>query len=86
MFGIPVYEHAFVHGNNQSVLSNTTLPQSTLKKKSQSIALHFFREGCASDEWHTAYINTALNAEYLMTKTLSGEKKWRFIKILVHHI
>ena len=70
MFGIPVDEPAFVHGENHLVLPNTNLPQSTLKKKSQSIALHFVRDGCAADEWRIAYINTALNVENLMTKTL----------------
>ena len=53
MFGIPVDEPAFIHGYNQSVLSNTTLPQSMLKKKSQSIAFHFVREVFAAGEWHT---------------------------------
>ena len=86
MFGIPVGEPAFVHGDNQSVLFNTTLLYSTLNKKSQSTAFHFVRDGCASDEWRTAYINNSLNVSYLMTKPLSGEKRWRFIRILLHHI
>ena len=41
MFGIPVCGPAFIYGDNQSVLANTTRPESTLKKKSQSIAYHF---------------------------------------------
>ena len=86
MFGIPVDEPAFFHGENQLVLSNTILPQSTLKKESQSIAYHFVREGCAADEWRTEYINTALNVADLRTKPLSGEKRWRFIIMLLHHI
>ena len=58
MMGVPVDEPAFIFGDNQSVLLNTGLPQSTLKKKSNSIAFHFVREGAAKDEWRTTYINT----------------------------
>ena len=45
MFGIPVDEPAFICGDNQSVLINVSAPESTLKKKSQSVVYHFVREG-----------------------------------------
>jgi hypothetical protein len=51
MIGITVDEPAFVFGDNQLVLANTTAPSSTLKKKSNAIAYHFVREGCARDKW-----------------------------------
>jgi len=87
MMGITVNEPAFVFGDNQSVLANTTAPASTLKKKSNAIAYHFVREGCARDEWRTAYINTHENVADLLTKPLpSGEKRTRFIRMLLHHI
>ena len=38
MMGIPCQEPSFIYGDNQSVLYNTKLPESTLKKKSNSIA------------------------------------------------
>ena len=47
MMGIPVMGPAYISGDNQSVLANTTNPDSTLKKKSQSIAYHFVREEVA---------------------------------------
>ena len=43
MMGIPVEDLTFIFGNNQSVLANTTMPQSMLKKKTQSIAYQFVR-------------------------------------------
>jgi hypothetical protein len=87
MMGITVDEPAFVFGDNQSVLANTTAPTSTLKKKSNAIAYHFVREGCAKDEWRTAYINTHDNVADLLTKPLpSGEKQTKFIPMLLHHI
>ena len=52
MMGIPCEDPCYIYGDNQSVLVNTTIPDSTLKKKSQqSIAYHFVREGSAKDEW-----------------------------------
>ena len=87
MFGITVDEPAFVFGDNQSVLANTSAPASTLKKKSNAIAYHFVREGCARDEWRTAYINTHENVADLFTKPLpSGEKRTKFIRMILHHI
>ena len=61
MMGIPCERPAYIYGYNQLVLTNQTIPDSTLKKKSQSIAYHFVREGSARDEWQTAYVNTSEN-------------------------
>ena len=87
MMGIPVIGPTYIHGDNQSVLANTTIPDSTLKKKSQSIAYHFVREGVARDEWRTTYINTNDNPADLLTKPLpSGEKRKSFVKKILHWI
>ena len=87
MMGIPVDEPTFIFGDNQSVLCNTTKPESTLKKKSNAIAYNFVREGFACDEWRTAYINTHENVADLFTKPLpSGEKRWYFVGMLLHHL
>ena len=51
MMGISCDDPTFIYGDNQSVLANTTVPDSTLKKKSQSTAYHFVQEGGAWDEW-----------------------------------
>ena len=81
MLGIPCDEPTFFYGDNKSVLSNTTVPASTLKKKMNSLSYHFVREGCARDEWRTAYVNTNDNVADLLTKPLpSGEKRNRFVR------
>ena len=58
MMGIPCTEPAYICGGNQSVLANTTMPYSVLKKNSKYIAFYFVREGSAKDEWSTANVNT----------------------------
>ena len=81
MMGIPCEEPTYVYCDNQSVLANTTAPDSQLKKKSNSVAYHFVREGCAADEWRIAYINTHDNTADLLTKPLpSGDKRNGFVR------
>lgn len=41
MMGIPIDGCAYVYGDNKSVLCNTSIPESVLRKKSQSLAYHF---------------------------------------------
>ena len=83
MMGISCEDPTFIYGDNQSVLVNTTIPDSTLKKKSQSIAYHFVL--CSS--CRTTYVNTHENEADLLTKQLpSGEKRKSFVQKLLHHI
>ena len=85
--GIPFDFKTIVYGDNQSVLSNTTISKSTLKKKTQSIAFHNFREGTTRDEWRTAYINTHDIVDDMITEPLpSGEKRWKFVRKFLHHL
>ena len=87
MMGIPVNGPAYIYGDNQSLLTNTTIPDSTLKKKSQSIAYHFVREGVAKEEWRTTYVNTHDNPADLLTKPLpAGEKRTRFVNMVLRHV
>jgi hypothetical protein len=54
-------------------LHNTSNPESTLKKKSNSIAYHLVREFIAMDEMCAGYINTDENNVDLMTKICQWE-------------
>ena len=42
--GVPVEGPLYLLGDNKSVVTNTTLPSSTLKKKHNAIAYHKVRE------------------------------------------
>ena len=87
MIGIPFEGPAYIEGDNKSVLANTTIPNSNLKKKIQRIANYFVWEGAALDEWRTTYINTHDNEADLLTKQLpSGEKIKGFFRNLLHHV
>ena len=87
MMGIPVEGPAFIYGDNQSVLANTSNPGSMLKKKCSAVAYHLVREAVARDEIITAYINTHENIADLLTKPMTaGEKRNGFVKKILHHI
>lgn len=70
MMGIRFYNPCYVYIDNQSVFYNTTLPESTLKKKSNSIAYHIVREGVATGEWLTGYEPSDTTMSDQLTKPL----------------
>ena len=87
MMGIHVIGPVYVQGYDQSVLENTTIPDSTLRKKSQSIAYRFFYEEVSWDEWRTSYVNMHDIEADLLTKLLPSGGKWRgFVCHVMHHI
>ena len=87
MIDIPVTNPAFIFGDNQSVFWNTSVPDSTLKRKSSSVAYHFVREGVAKDEWRTGYSNTANNPSDVMTKMVtSREDRIRKVRMMLYDI
>ena len=47
---------------------------------------HFVQEGVARDEWRTAYINTDDNVADLLEKPLSGLKRAKFVRMILHHV
>ena len=70
-----------------SVIYNTQSPESTLKKKSNSICYHAIREAIAGGEMITSHIPTDQNPADLGTKVLpNGEKRDRFVGMFLFDI
>ena len=63
-----------MYGCNKSVFYNTALPESTFKKKTNSIAYHAVREVVVTGEWLTGYEATDTNVSYLLTKPVPSRK------------
>lgn len=81
MMGVPIDGPTYMYVDNMSVVKNTSLPDSTLKKKSNAIAYHAVREAAAMGEIVIAYITSLDNIADLMTKVLpSGERRNRLIE------
>ncbi|KAL7525901.1 hypothetical protein ACHAWF_001556 [Thalassiosira exigua] len=79
MMGVPVEYPSYIFRDNMSVIHNTQKPESVLKKKSNSICYHDFREAVAMGECLTGHIPTHLHFADLLTKVLSGEKRRRLV-------
>ena len=76
-----------IKGDNKSVLANTTIPDSKLRKNNQFIYYHMVREGSARDVWRTGYVKSELNEADLLTKQLPFEnKRKKFVRNILHHI
>ena len=87
MMGIPVNNPTFMYGDNQSVLWNTKIPDSTLKKKSSAVAYHYVREGVAREEWITNYVRPESNPSDVMTKSVTKmDDRKNKIRMILHDI
>ena len=87
MMGIPLSDPCLVYGYNKSVLYNTTLPESTLKKKIYAIAYHDAREGVATGHCLNGYEPTDTNVSDLLTKPVPGEERRnRLVRGVMYYI
>ena len=75
MMGIVLDEPVYCYGDNMSVIHNTQKPESTLKKKSNSICYHYCREAIAMGEAMTAHIRSEDNPADICTKLIPGGMK-----------
>lgn len=86
MMGVPLRGPSYIFGDNMSVIHNTQRPESTLKKKSCSVAYHFCREAVAMDECRTCHIPTAKNPADLCTKLIYGNKRRVLVSMILYDI
>lgn len=75
MMGVPLSGPSFIYGDNMSVIHNTQRPESTLKKKSNSICYHAVRESVAMGESLTGHVRSENNPADIATKVMPGGKK-----------
>ena len=69
---------SYMYGDNMSVVTNMSRPESTLKKKSNSICYHAVHEAVAMGESLVAHIPTKTNLADLFTKVLYGQS-WQIL-------
>ena len=76
----------YIYRYNQSVINNTSKPESALKKKSNSICYYFVREAVAMKECLTTHISTVRNFADMLTKVLYGTKRKDLVGGNLHFI
>ena len=86
MMGVPLPGPSYIYGDNISVIHYTQRPESTLKKKNNSICYHALREAVAMGEFLTTHIPTNDNLSDTMTKLLYGSKKRGLVEGLMYDV
>ena len=83
MFGVPISGPARVFCDNESVVINSSHPDSALKKKHCSIAYHRVREAIAANKILVYFEKTGTNLADLLTKPLHHLKRIPLIEALL---
>ena len=86
MMGIPLTGPSYIFGDNKSQVTNSTRPESTLKKKCNSICYHAVRESVAMGESAITHFKTGFNFSDLMTKVTHGNKRRRLVGGILYDI
>ena len=87
MMGVRLSGPTFVYGDNMSVIHNTQKPESTLKKKSNSICYHAIRESVAMRESLTGHVPSKENPADVATKIIpSGQLREHLVGKLLHDL
>ena len=72
MLGVPIDGSVLMLGDNKSVVLNTTIPSSALKKKHCAVAYHQVCKAVAARIVRFCHINTKLNIADILTKPLAN--------------
>lgn len=75
MFGVPIDGPTLVFCDNQGVVKNASLPQSTLAKKHNAINYHAVREAAAMGIIKVGKESSQTNLADFLTKVLPSEKR-----------
>jgi hypothetical protein len=80
MMGIPLDGPAWMFGDNQSVITSSTIPHSNLNKRHNALSYHRVREAMSAQLMYFIHIDGKLNPSDVMTKFLSWAKFWPLIQ------
>jgi hypothetical protein len=76
MFEVPIDGPTNVFCDNRGVVRNASIPESTLMKKHNAINCHAVREAAAAGILRIGKEDSETNAADLLTKSISGQKRW----------
>jgi hypothetical protein len=82
-FGVPIKGKTHMFGDNQSVVTNSTIPHSVLNKRHQALAYHRVREAVASDMISFHHIDGTKNPADIMSKIWGFQQVWPQLKALL---
>ncbi len=83
MLGVVIEGPALMLGDNKSVVLNTTMPSSALKKKHNAIAYHRVREAIAANIIRFYHVPSTDNLADFLTKPLPSTKIYPLTKAVL---
>ena len=87
MMGVPLAGPTYIYGDNMLVIHNTQRPESTLKKKSNSICYHAVREAVTMGECCTGHVRSEDNVADLATKIIpAGRNREHLVSMVLYDI
>ena len=84
MFGVPLDGPTDVMCDNQGVVNNTSLPQSTLGKKHNAVNYHVVREAAAASILRVGKEDTETNLADLLTKLLGWQRRHKLLLCVLY--
>jgi hypothetical protein len=82
-FGVPILVKTIMFGDNQSVVTNATVPHSQLNKRHQALAYHRVREAVASNMLDFHHIPGENNPADILSKHWGFQQVWPLLKALL---
>ena len=86
MLGVPLTKPTYVYGDNKSQVTNSSRPESTLKKKCNSICYHPIQESVAMGESLISHLRTWFNLSDFLTKVTNVMKRHRLVGNVLYDI
>ena len=81
--GVPVREKSFMFGDNQSVVTSSTIPHSKLHKRHTALSYHRVREAVASGAIVFSFIPGPINPADILSKDWAYSKVWPMLQPLL---
>jgi hypothetical protein len=81
--GVPIHGHTRLFGDNGSVVTSGSIPESPLRKRHQALAYHFTREAVASGAIDFRFIPGAINPADLLSKHWGYAQIWPTLRPLM---
>jgi hypothetical protein len=83
--GVPVNARSYMFGDNQSVVTNSTIPHSSLHKRHNALAYHRVREMIAAKVLAYYWIDGKNNPADIVSKHWGYQQVWQLLKPLLFY-
>jgi len=81
--GVPVHSKSYIFGDNQSVVTSSTIPHSGLNKRHNALSYHHVCEDIAAEILAFVHVDGKLNVADVLSKHCGFQQAWPPIKPLL---